>query len=214
MKNSVLAESAYDFILAQILEGEIQPGERIREDVIAEQMGTSRTPVREAVNQLTQNGFIVSIKRKGLYCVELSKQDLLDVLELRVVLERLSFQRCIEIADEEDIERLYTLIDIFKSYSPEERIENHNQADIAFHNTLAEITKFSRLRKYIGEVESIMLIARANLKKTAKVSEVIDTSWDLHRDFVKAIEIKCHDLFAKTSMAHMQLMKDTQILMD
>ena len=64
--NTVLTENAYNYILNQILDGQIKPGERIREDVIAEQMGTSRTPVREAVNQLRQNGFINYVKRKGI----------------------------------------------------------------------------------------------------------------------------------------------------
>ena len=61
--NTVLAENAYNYILDEILKGRIQPGERIREDEIADEMGTSRTPVREAVNQLSQNGFIKYIKR-------------------------------------------------------------------------------------------------------------------------------------------------------
>ena len=60
--NTVLAENAYNYILDEILKGRIQPGERIREDEIADEMGTSRTPVREAVNQLSQNGFTLKEK--------------------------------------------------------------------------------------------------------------------------------------------------------
>ncbi|MCL2863913.1 MAG: GntR family transcriptional regulator [Lachnospiraceae bacterium] len=212
MNNSVLTDNAYDYILEQILNGEIKPGERIREDMIAEQLGTSRTPVREAVNQLVQNGFVIYIKRKGLYCVEITQQDLLNLLDLRRVLENLSYKRCMDAATEEDIQRLYDHIDKFQSYDKEERIKRHDHADIAFHNMLAEITKFSRLMKYIGEVETIMLIARANLKKRATIHDVIDLSWKLHRDIVKGIETKDYDLIQRTSDAHMQLMKDTQIL--
>ena len=86
MDNSVLTDNAYHFILNKILNGEIAPGERLREDTLAEQLGMSRTPVREAVRQLSQDGFIVNIKRKGLYCVEISEKDLLNLLDLRMVL--------------------------------------------------------------------------------------------------------------------------------
>ncbi len=214
MDNSVLTENAYNFILNQILSGEIKPGERIREDIIAEQMGTSRTPVREAVNQLSQNGFITYLKRKGLYCVELTKQDLLNLLDLRMVLEDFSYRRCVDTATEEDIKKLYNYIDTFQSYDKEKRIRLHNQSDIKFHVMTAEITQSPRLVKYINEVETILLIARSNLKNSAVINEVIDLSWFLHRDIVKGIETKNFDLIRQTNERHMQLMKETQILKD
>ncbi len=212
MDNSVLTENAYNFILNQILNGEIKPGDRIREDLIAEQMGTSRTPVREAVNQLSQNGFITYLKRKGLYCVELSKKELLNLLDLRMALEDLSYRRCAELATEEDISQLYTYIDTFQSYDMEKRIQQHNQCDIKFHLLTAEITQSPRLIKYINEIETILLIARSNLKNYAMINEVIDLSWFLHRDIVKGIETKDFDLISRTNERHMQLMRETQIL--
>lgn len=214
MINSVLAENAYNFILNQILDGEIKPGERIREDIIAEQMGTSRTPVREAVNQLSQNGFITYVQRKGLYCAEFTKQDLLDLLDLRTTLENLGYRRCMEMATKEDIQRLYDHIDTFQSYDKEKRLKLHNQTDKEFHIMTAEITNFPRLLKYINEVETIMFIARANLKKSTSINDVIDLSWFLHRDIVKGIETKDYDLIQRTNERHMQLMKETQILND
>lgn len=212
MNNSVLTENAYDYILNQILTGEIKPGERIREDIIAEQLGTSRTPVREAVNQLTQNGFIMYIKRKGLYCMEISQTDLLDLIDLRMVLEEFSYQRCAVLASQKDVNSLYSFIDEFNSFSKEKKIENHNQFDIQFHLATAEITNFPRLVKYINEVETILLIARSTLKNSSKISSIIEESWLLHRDIVRGIETKDTSLISLTNQKHIQLMKDTQIL--
>ena len=212
MTNSVLTENAYEYILHLILDGEIKPGDRIREDFIAQQLGTSRTPVREAVNQLTQNGFITYVKRKGLYCIELSQQDLLDLLDLRKTLAGFSYRRCIDIATKEDIKMLYHQIDSFLAHSKKERIKLHNQADIGFHIKVAEITNFPRLIKYIDEVETIMLIARTNLKKSENIDHIIELSWHHHRDIVTGIETKNYDLIAKANEKHIQLMKDTQIL--
>lgn len=121
--NTVLTENAYNYILNKILEGEIKPGDRIREDLIAEQIGTSRTPVREAVNQLCQNGFINYVKRKGLYCVQPSKEELEDLLELRQVLEEFCYIKCTQRATKEDIQRLYNHIQSFQSLTREEQIK-------------------------------------------------------------------------------------------
>lgn len=104
--NTLLVENAYNYILDQILNGTIKPGDRIREDIIAEQLETSRTPVREAVNQLCQNGFIHNVKRKGLYCVQISREELVDLLELRQVLEDYCYCKCADKATKEDIDRL------------------------------------------------------------------------------------------------------------
>lgn len=212
MNTSVLTKNAYNYILEQIIDGKIKPGERIREDIIAEQMGTSRTPVREAVKQLSQDGFITYIPRKGLYCVELTKQDLLDLLELRMMLEDFSYRRCMDMASKEDIEKLHAYIDTFQSYDPETRIKLHNESDIAFHIMTAEATHFSRLIKYIHEVETIMLIARSNLKNSTNIIEIIDLSWNLHRNIIQGIETKNYDLIKQANEEHMNLMKETQIL--
>ena len=213
MTNSVLTENAYEYILHLILDGEIKPGDRIREDFIAQQLGTSRTPVREAVNQLTQNGFITYVKRKGLYCIEVSQQDLFDLLDLRKTLAAFSYRRCMDVATKEDIQTLYHQIDSFLANNKKERIKLHNQADIAFHIKIAEITNFPRLIKYISEIETIMLIARTNLKKSEKIDEIIEVSWLHHRDIVTGIETKNYEFIAKTNEDHIQLMKETQILL-
>lgn len=211
-KNTVLTENAYNYILNQILEGQIKPGERIREDIIAEQMGTSRTPVREAVNQLCQNGFINYVKRKGLYCVQPTKAELIDLLELRQVLEGFCYIKCVERASQVDIQRLYDHIDKFRKLSREEQIKEHIHYDVEFHLMAADISKSRRLIKYINEVETLSLIVRKNLKDSKRIEEVIDLSWILHRNIVKAIEEKDIKTIEENNYEHIKLMKDTQLL--
>lgn len=210
--NTVLTENAYNYILNQILDGQIKPGERIREDVIAEQMGTSRTPVREAVNQLRQNGFINYVKRKGLYCVQPSKEELEDLLELRQVLEDFCYIKCTEKATKEDIKKLYDHIDTFLNLPREEQIKTHAQYDIQFHLMTAAISRSQRLIKYIDEIETLSLIVRRNLKDSKRMEEVIDLSWILHLNIVKAIEKKDIKTIKENNHEHIKLMKDTQLL--
>jgi len=204
--------NAYNYILTKILDGEIKQGERIREDIIAEQMGTSRTPVREAMNQLSQNGFIINIPRKGLYCVEITQDELLNLLELRTVLSDFSYQKCVQTATTDDIKKLYEHINLFRALSQKDKIQRHEDFDIRFHLMIAEITKSPRLIKYIQEIETILRIARANLKKSPKMNEVIDMSWVLHQEIVQAIEEKNIILLRDINDRHMKLMRETQVL--
>ena len=210
--NTVLTENAYEYILNQILDGRIKPGESIREDVIAEQMGTSRTPVREAVNQLAQNGFIDYVKRKGLYCVQLSRQELIDLLELRQVLEEFCYIKCTERASKEDIKRMYDHIYAFQALPREEQIKLHTHYDVQFHLMAADISNSRRLIKYINEIETLALIVRKNLKDSKRMEEVIDLSWILHLNIVKAIEEKDIRTIKENNDEHIKLMKDTQLL--
>lgn len=210
--NTVLTENAYNYILDEILDGKIRPGDRIREDVIAEQMGTSRTPVREAVNQLCQNGFINYVKRKGLYCVQPTREELEDLLELRQTLEEYSYMKCAKRATAEDIRLLYEAIDAFRRLPREEQLKNHARHDIRFHLMAAEITRSQRLVKYIDEVETLLLIVRKNLKDSRRMEEVIDLSWTLHYNLVQAIEQKDLQLIREINAEHIRLMKDTQLI--
>lgn len=208
-ENTVLTENAYHYILNEILEGRIKPGDRIREDQIAEQMGTSRTPVREAVNQLCQNGFIDYVKRKGLYCAQLTKEALNDLLEMRQVLEEYCYCKCAKRASEEDFQTLYRMIETFRSRSAEEQLKTHMNDDIQFHVYTAEITKSQKLIKYVTEIETLLMIARKNLKESRKEKEVIDLSWEIHYQMVKAMEQGNKDLIRELNHEHIKLMKDT-----
>lgn len=211
MDNNVLTENAYNFILSEILTGHIKPGERIREDLIAEKLGISRTPVREATNQLCQNGFINYVKRKGLYCIKIDKEELENLLELRQVLEEFSYITCASKAAPEDIEALRKEISFFRALSEAEQAEKHASLDIHFHVHAAEITGSRQLVKYIQEVETLLLIVRKNLNEAYNQKEVIALSWDLHERLVDAIEKKDMDQIRHLNAEHIQLMRKTQL---
>lgn len=209
--NTVLAENAYNYIIDEILSGNIEPGERIREDEIAAKMGTSRTPIREAVNQLSQNGFIKYVKRKGLYCVQYNKDELESLLELRQTLEEFCYLQCAKRGTDEEIQSLYEIIQKFEALPNKKKISQHAKCDVQFHVLAAEITKNERLIKYIREVETLLLIVRRNLCSSEHMEEVIGLSWKLHFQIVKAIEKKDIEEIKKLNDEHIKLMRETQL---
>ena len=221
MNNTVLTDSAYSSILELILSSEIEPGARIREDLLAERFGISRTPVREAVNRLIQNGFVVNQKRKGLYCLKITKSDLLDLLELRSTLEALSLERIIEIATKDDVANLRKLISDFhyeynyilhNSDSSEKDIARlHNFKDVEFHVQIAHVSRSERLVKYISEVENSLLLARQRIYKKEESAKIILLSWEQHEHMLDAIEAKNSESAHEILEQHLKLMKDTQV---
>ncbi len=224
--NFVLTDYAYTSILDMILSSEIKPGDRIREDILAEKFGISRTPVREAINQLVQNGFVVNIKRKGLYCVNITKSELLDLLELRTALESISFEKCIDLATDEDIEYIKGIINDFNqkynqllrsvdSGSSKEIAQLHNTYDVKFHVSIANVSKSNKLIKYITEIENTLLIARQRIyRNTNEGKSIVLLSWKQHELMIESIQAKDKKAAIDMLHSHLKLMKDTQVDID
>ncbi|MDR1929180.1 MAG: GntR family transcriptional regulator [Treponema sp.] len=219
---SVLTDYAYSEILRMILSADIQAGTRIREDLLAEQLGISRTPVREAVNRLTQNGFITSVKRKGLYCVKFTRRDLLNLMDLRVVLESLSFEKCVSMASQEDIAGFQRTIDDFwrefdtimshdENSIGKELALLHNDLDVRFHVGIARISDSLRLVQYITEIESMLLIARQRIYRSSERVEIVQLSWKQHEEMLEAIRAWNKDAARALLDKHCELMRQTQI---
>ena len=82
-----LREIVYEELKRQILVGEIAPGTRMMEVDLADEMGVSRTPVREAIRKLEKEGLVTIEPRRGAYASDISIKDMLDVLEVRQTLE-------------------------------------------------------------------------------------------------------------------------------
>jgi DNA-binding GntR family transcriptional regulator len=223
--NSVLTDYAYHEILGKILSAEIAPGSRIREDLLAEQLGMSRTPVREAVNRLTQNGFITNIKRKGLYCVNFTRRDLLNLMDLRIALESLSFERCIDLATDEEIAGFQTVISDFwrkledvmghdEKYIGKEIASLHNDYDVRFHVGIARISDSARLIQYVSEVENMLLIARQRIYSRNERVEIVQLSWKQHEQMLEAIRSRNKKEARVLLDTHLDLMRQTQINID
>ena len=94
----------------------------------------------------------------------------------------------------------------------DEQLANHEKYDIQFHLMTAEMTGSQRLTKYINEIETCLLIVRKNLKNSGRKAEVVELSWLLHRNIVKAMEAKDKELLMELNREHIKLMKDTQLI--
>ena len=87
-----LRDIVFEALREAIIAGQLRPGERLMEVQIADELGVSRTPVREAIRKLELEGFVIMVPRKGAYVSDISIKDITDVFEIRRALEGLAVE--------------------------------------------------------------------------------------------------------------------------
>ena len=140
-----LREMVFDVLLEAIMSGQLPPGERLMEVQLADEMGVSRTPVREAIRRLELEGFVVMIPRKGAYVAGLSIQDVASIFEIRTALESLAVQLAAEKITEENLDTLERLLAEFAKNCEEGDVERYTELDIQFHQSLYKFSRNDRL---------------------------------------------------------------------
>lgn len=182
-----LRELVLEALREAILNGTLQPRERLMEIQLAEELGVSRTPIREALRKLELEGFIIMIPRKGAYVADFSLRDLEDTFEVRKSLEGLAAELCAERATEEEIVEMEQLLQQ-KAIA----IENNDMAqllevDTAFHEILYRASRNERLRTIISNLrEQIERFRIASLQYPGRMKRSLEE----HRAILAAIRAR------------------------
>ncbi len=139
-----------------ILKGELEPGERLMEMQLAEQLGVSRTPIREAIRKLELEGLVLMIPRRGAIVAKITEKDLRDVLEVRSSLERLSTELACERMHDETIAELKQAQEAFKEALNQNDITLQAQRDVEFHDVIYKATGNLRLIQMLNNLREQM----------------------------------------------------------
>lgn len=187
MKHLGLKEKAYQLIKEMLMKGEIKPGDRIREDLLAESISMSRTPVREAINQLSAEGFVKQIPRRGVFAKEFTMQELMDIVEIRIILETYAIRRSCDLVTDRDIEELESILDKITS-----AVDNDNDGDFGvfdglLHKKLGSISGNKQAMYFINEVEDLSVYSR-KMDVFADYKYVTEVSIDQHREIIEALK--------------------------
>lgn len=148
-----LREIVYEELKREILVGEIAPGTRMMEIELADEMGVSRTPVREAIRKLEKEGLVTIEPRKGAYASDVSIKDMVDVLEVREDLEAMAAQRVTE--DEKK-----ALLDATLEYQKaveSEQTEDIIRCDEGFHQLIVNCSGNKTLIQLFSQVQELAL---------------------------------------------------------
>lgn len=136
-----------------ILSGKLKPGERLMEVQLAEEMGVSRTPVREAIRKLELEGLVVMVPRKGAYVAGLTLKDVAEVFEIRSSLEGLAAALAADRITDEEVEALDNILKEISEAVAKGDIDKVIKKDGEFHQILFSASRNSRLAQMINNLK-------------------------------------------------------------
>ena len=160
-----LRDVVFNTLREAILKGELQPGERLMELQLASKLGVSRTPIREAIRMLEQEGLAVTMPRKGAEVARMTLKDMEDVLEVREVLDELAARiACAKINDEQ-LENLKSIRDEFKKSLDSGDVKKIAEEDVRFHDAIYEATDNAKLIALTNNIREQMYRYRVEYLK-------------------------------------------------
>jgi DNA-binding GntR family transcriptional regulator len=169
------AERAYKAIRQQLVEFKMRPAERINEVHLAQMLDLSRTPVREALNRLASEGFLVFTPNRGFRFRGLDIDDLLDLFEVRAIIETGAFVLACERADETGIARLQRFWEDAHVRYEKRDADEILELDEAFHVKLAELANNPEIvRQLIGINARIRFVRRAQIENAPQHWSLVD----------------------------------------
>ena len=142
-----LREVVFNTLRQAILKGELKPGERLMEIALAEKLGVSRTPIREAMRKLELEGLVVMVPRRGAQVANITEKDLNDVLEVRITLENMAIEKACANMTDADIRKLEQAAEVFQTSTAEGDLVKMAEADVNFHEVIYEAADRNRLVK-------------------------------------------------------------------
>jgi DNA-binding GntR family transcriptional regulator len=177
-------EVAAELLRRAILEGRLAPGERLKEEQLAEQFGISRTPVREALLVLQTEGLVEAQPNRGSMVRAYTPAEISDVYETRAVLEGHSAARAARNATMDTVDRLRASNDRFAALMDGEKVELLVRENLVFHKVVLDATQSPSLNTLVGAVTQIPLVYRVYIWYSEGAKR---TSLYYHREIADAI---------------------------
>lgn len=196
-----LREIVFETLREAIISGVLIPGERLMEIQLAEEMGVSRTPVREAIRKLELEGFVVMIPRKGAYVSGISMKDIADVFELRAALEGLAAGLAAERVTEEELEQLERILVKLGECVQNNDLEQLVELDTEFHDTLFKASRNERLVQIVSNLrEQIQRFRTTTLAAPGRMKFAIQE----HKKIVEAVSERNVELARALASEHIE----------
>lgn len=184
-----------------ILKGDLKPGERLMELQLASKLGVSRTPIREAIRMLEQEGLAVTIPRKGAEVAKMTEKDMEDVLQIREALDDLAVQVACDKMTEEQLADLTLKMHHFENAVQDDQLEKIVEYDVAFHELIYEASDNPKLVTLLSNIREQIYRYRVEYLKE---KENYPTLVQEHRAIVDALSQKNKKRVADVMRIHIR----------
>lgn len=196
-----LREVVSDALRQAIKDGVLQPGQRLMEIRLADELGVSRTPIREAIRKLEQEGFVVMVPRRGTYVADISLKDIAQVFEIRGALEELAAGLAAERITNDELECLERILVEINEYMEHDDFAKIVDADVRFHDVLYQASRNQRLVDILHNLREQMLRFRSiSMHYPGRLS----ATWEEHRQMVENIANHNSAMARKVAKRHME----------
>ena len=183
-----LRDVVFNTLRQAILRGELKPGERLMEVQLANKLGVSRTPIREAIRKLELEGLVLMIPRKGAEVADITEKSLMDVLEVRKALEEPAVQLCCDKITGKEIEELHRAADDFRRIlKTSDDVTEIAEADVRFHDIIYLATGNQKLIQILNNLREQMYRYRVECIKRKESHPILIAE---HEEIIRRIENK------------------------
>ena len=160
-----LRDVVFQTLRGAILKGDLKPGERLMELQLASKLGVSRTPIREAIRMLEQEGLAVTIPRKGAEVAKMTEKDMEDVLQIRLSLEALTVRLSCENITPAALQELKVAMEDFEEKTKSSQFVEMAKADVKFHEILYKASNNPKLQQLLSNLREQMYRYRVEYLK-------------------------------------------------
>ncbi len=200
-----IKEQVYGIIKKDILNGVIKPGSWLQEKELAVKLKVSRSPVREVLKELVGEGLLENIPNKGVFVRELTEEDIIDVFELRIIIEKYAIEKAVERINQTDVEELRGILTHLKEAYRNEDVNLYCNIDAELHNAIICMSK----NKLVYEVnEKVFYLLQPFRSMALNSKKRFEESFDEHRDMVEAIIAKDAKTAWESDLNHLNRAKD------
>lgn len=201
-----LRDVVFNTLREAILKGELKPGERLMELKLAAKLGVSRTPIREAIRMLEQEGLAVTIPRRGAVVAHMSEKDTEDVLQIRCALDELAVQLAADNINSEQLEELEMARRAFEDATRSKDVKRLAQMDVQFHDVIYRATGNARLVVLLNNLREQMYRYRVEyLKNESSLPRLLQE----HQDIVDGLRERDKDKVCEIMRHHVRNQEET-----
>jgi DNA-binding GntR family transcriptional regulator len=190
-----LRDVVFKTLREAIIQGDLKPGERLMEIKLAQKLGVSRTPVREAIRKLELEGLVIMVARRGAEVAPITEKALTDVLEVRTALECLAVELACKHITESEISGLKNTLNTFKEAIIKENFTDIAKIDEDFHELIYKATKNQKLIQILNNLREHIFRYRLEYIKDIKQRSILLEEHTgivnaiMNRDKDKAVEL-------------------------
>lgn len=184
----------------RIYQRELKPGERIDEKRLCDELGISRTPLREALKVLDADGLVILLPRRGCFVAELSQQELSELFPVMAVLEGLIAKEAVHHYNSAELAELEDMHTILEETAAAGDVDGYYETNFVFHQKVQELSRNRYLQRVARDLRKLLYLARhQQLKKPGRLEESLQE----HRRIMQAFRARDAELAEQATREHL-----------